>query len=447
MAKNSHLTLNERITIRIGLDHGLSRAAIAKPLGKDRSTIAKEIKKHRYTVFPKVRNFNGKRPVFDCSHMDSCHMKNVCRDPCERYEIQTCVRRDKKVGVCNGCEQEKKCKCVQYHYDPTKAFDDYKDELSDSRQGVNLTTSQAKKIGDIVKPLIDQGQSLYAIVHNHPELKISEKTLYNYITMGVFTQNGLIDLDLRLKTSRKQLKTKIYSRPRESRAYLKGRTYDCYQQYMAQHPNTSVVEMDTVYNDVSNGPFIQTFEFVEYDLMVAFYHKEKTAAAMSDGVRKLKKRLGPYFESMVGLLITDRGMEFSDVDGIEGLGCRLFFCDPMCSCQKPNVENNHLMLRWILPKKKNLEEIGFKTQEDLDLIFSHINSYPREALKGKSAIDLLLFYQDDKVLQRLHLKKIEVDKIVLTPMLIKKQEQKTEELSLSPNEKSMSSVLLSMKTD
>lgn len=420
MPKNTHLTLNDRISIQAGLENSASRSSIAKTLGKDRSTIAKEIKKHRYISYPKANRYKGIRPVFDCTKMEKCGSKNVCRTPCDSYDRVSCARRDKKIGVCNGCEDLRSCKKIHFLYDAQKAYDQYKEDLSDVRQGINLTTKQASEIAAIVKPLIDKGQSIYAIIQNHPELNMCEKTLYNYITNGVFSKNGLIDVDLRLKTSRKQPNKKIYSKPRENRAYIKGRSYTCYQSYMLQHPNSSVVEMDTVYNDVTNGPFIQTFEIVEYDLMIAFLHKEKTAISMTNGLRMLKERLGDSFHSIVQVILTDRGTEFSDAAGMEALGCSVFYCDPMCSCQKPNVENNHLMLRWILPKKVDLRQIGLKTQDDLDLIFSHINSYPREALKGKSAIDLLLFYENPDILTKLHLKKIEKDDIILKPILIKK---------------------------
>lgn len=421
MTKHMHLSLNERISIQIGLENGASRSSIAKTLGKDRSTIAKEIKKHRKTVFPKANRVKGKRPVFDCVHMEKCGCRNVCRAPCDSYEISFCMRRDKKVGSCNGCVDLAKCRRIHFIYDAEHAHSEYRQDLRDAREGVDLTTEQAKQIAAIVKPLIDQGQSIYAIVQNHPELNICEKTLYNYISAGVFSKNGLIDMDLRLKTSRKIPDKKIYSRPRENRAYIKNRTYTHYQKYKAMHPNASIVEMDTVYNDVTNGPFIQTFEIVEYDLMIAFLHKEKTAASMTRGLSMLKERLGDAFESIVQVILTDRGSEFSDAEGMEALGCSVFYCDPMCSCQKPNVENNHVMLRWILPKKADLKKIGLETQEDLDLIFSHINSYPREALKGKSAIDLLIFYQESELLDKLHLKKIDKDKVILKPQLIKKQ--------------------------
>ena len=64
---------------------------------------------------------------------------------------------------------------------------------------------------------------------------------------------------------------------RENKLYLKERTYDCFEKHMKEHPSTSVVEMDTVYNDVSNGPFIQTFMLVAYGIMIAVYHTTKNA--------------------------------------------------------------------------------------------------------------------------------------------------------------------------
>lgn len=69
--------------------------------------------------------------------------------------------------------------------------------------GVDVNEAKAKEMGDIIKPLLGQGQSPYAIIKNHPDLGISEKTLYNYIERGVFFASGICDLDLRRKTSRK----------------------------------------------------------------------------------------------------------------------------------------------------------------------------------------------------------------------------------------------------
>lgn len=421
MTKGSHLTLSERIIIEQGLTNGASRTAIARTLGKDKSTIAKEVKKRRKIVKPRSHARNGIKPVFDCIHMEQCGCKNVCREPCEHYQMTHCNRRDKRVGVCNGCDQLRTCKQVHYIYTAKEADEEYRYTLRDAREGVNLTTSQALELGRQIKKLIDQGQSPYAILsNNNLELNICEKTLYNYITEGVFSANGLVDLDLRLKTSRKQPRKKVISKPREDRAYLKNRTYQCFEKYIEEHPAASVVEMDTVYNDETNGPFIQTFLFVECDLIVGFLHQNKTAKAMINGVRMLKERMGSYFSQMVQIILTDRGTEFSGVEEMEALGAKVFYCDPQCAWQKGHVENTHRLLRWVLPKRTNLTQLGLETQNDLDLIFSHINSYKRENLKNKSAYELMEFYYNAEVLRALHIHRVSPDKIILKPDLITK---------------------------
>lgn len=77
----------------------------------------------------------------------------------------------------------------------------------------------------------------------------------------------------------------------------------------------------------------------------------------------------------------------------------------MVSWQKPYVENNHRILRYICPKEKDLNLLGLKSQADLDLIFSHINSYPREERFGKSPIEEFVFYQPQvsEILDLLHI--------------------------------------------
>ena len=43
------------------------------------------------------------------------------------------------------------------------------------------------------------------------------------------------------------------------------------------NPDASVVEMDTVYNNGSKGPFLQTFKFLKYDFLFCVYHQKKTS--------------------------------------------------------------------------------------------------------------------------------------------------------------------------
>ena len=421
MAKklHKHLSLDDRKKIEEALFNGSSITAIAETLGKDKSTICKEVKKHRKLA---KKEYGRSKGVYDCTHITSCGLK-FCSNPCSKYERIRCSRRDRTVGVCNGCDVKQNCRKSKYLYNAHDAHDSYLSELVDTRSGINLTSSQAKALGDLLKPLIENGQSIYAILKNHPELPYSEKTIYNYIANGVFSQSGLYNVDLHLKTKRKPMKTKkIQSKPRVNRAFLKGRTYNDFKEYIESHPNTKIVEMDTVYNDGSNGPFLQTFQFVEPMFMTAVLHSTKTAQSMCEGLALLKERLGEkLFKKYVQVILTDRGSEFSAAQDMEKLGVKIFYCDPMCSHQKPHVENNHLLLRRILPKNRDWVELGISSQEDIDLIFSHINSYPREGLCGRSPIEVLLFFNrnNDTILTKLQIKKIDSDSVILKPSLLK----------------------------
>ncbi len=418
-SKNKHLSLDDKIIIEKGLTNGSSRSSIADTLGKDKSTICKEVKKHRTPFFNSYGHKKG--GVYDCIYIKECGLK-FCSSPCDKYQMQRCSRRDRTVGVCNGCPSIATCKLSKYKYSAELSHKEYLETLSDSRQGINMTSSQAKELGDLIKPLIQQNQSIYTIVHNHPEICVCEKTLYNYIENNVFEQSGIKNIDLRLKSNRKISKKSVSYKPRESRAYLKGRTYKDFEDYVSKHPSYNIIEMDTVYND-TGGPFIQTFQFVKFHFMIAVLHEKKTSSSMVDGLKQLKELLGEeLFSKLVKIILTDRGSEFIDAEGLEETGCKVFYCDPMCSWQKPHVENNHRLLRYILPKEKDLKELGLRSQKDLDLIFSHINSYPREELGGRSPIEVIEFFfpKYEKLLSSLNIQKIDQDHVCLNPDLIKK---------------------------
>lgn len=306
---------------------------------------------------------------------------------------------------------------------------DYRSTLIDSREGVNLTSQEAKAMADIIKPLLKQGQSPFQIVTNHPELGISEKTLYNYIENGVFHEiAGITVMDLRRQVSRKisKKKSKTYKK-RTDRKYLQGRTYKDYKEYLSENPDIFVTQMDTVYNDESNGPFIQTFKFVNAGILFGIYHDVKTALAMKEGVDLLESILGTaLFRKYVHVLLTDRGSEFTAADAMETASdgtrrTRVFYCDPMQSGQKGTLENMHIELRYVLPKDTDLRALGLVYQDALNLALSHVDSAPVELLGGKSPLELADFMYHDlyEKLEAFGIHKIEKDKVILKPYLLK----------------------------
>jgi len=60
------------------------------------------------------------------------------------------------------------------------------------------------------------------------------------------------------------------------------------------------------------------------------------------------------------------------------------------------------------------------TQEDVDLMMSHINSYSREKLNDKSPIELFDFLYGEGLAEMLGQKRIPSNDILLKPALLKK---------------------------
>jgi len=128
----------------------------------------------------------------------------------------------------------------------------------------------------------------------------------------------------------------------------------------------------------------------------------------------------------VNVLLTDRGSEFyaaKDMEtGVDGTTrTRVFYCDPMQSGQKGSIENNHIQLRYILPKQTDLVSLGLTDQDALNLVLSHLNSAPVEKFGGKSPLEVASFMYHD-LYERLisyGIKEIEKDRIVLKPYLLK----------------------------
>lgn len=417
--KNLHLTLQERQIIQTGIENGSTKVAIATTIGKDKSTIGKEIKAHRqlshrcsYTT--------------DCIYFKKCSHNHICQN-CDDYRPFKCSRRDRSPGACNGCNKYQSCRYDKFRYSAANAQKEYEYMLVDSRIGINMTYLELKAIANTVIPLIKAGQSPYQVITNHPELGISEKTLYNYIEQGVFREFGLLDIDLRLKVKRKMNKNDItVYKKRRDKKHLEGRTYKDLIEYIGENPDASIVEMDTVYNNVT-GPFMQTFKFLSYSFIYIIYHEEKTERAMVAGLDLLENIIGKeLFAKEAAIIKTDRGSEFDDADGLEKAQngtkrTHVFYCDPMASNQKGSLENNHKGIRYICPKENDLKELGLDSQEKANLMVSHINSQPKEKLKGRTPLEIMKFMNPELFKRFIEhgIEEIEKDKVILKPYLLK----------------------------
>lgn len=412
MKEIHHLTLHDRQAIQSAIEEGKTKAEIGRLLGKDPCGISREIIRHR--EFKERNTFN--RPVL-CAKRKDCKIRK-CLKKCKEYKEPTCVRRDRLPGACNGCEKRTKCPMDKYFYHAARADSRYREELVSCREGINMEETERNLIGETISPLLKQGQSVYQVLENHPELQLSDRTLYRYIETGVFKKFGVDNFSLKEQVSRRQFKEKY--KKRKEPANYNGRRYADYLEFIQRNPDVSTVEMDTVYNHQS-GPYIQTFMFPGMLFMAGRLHCENTNESMSSTLNHYQERLGDTMFSMLfKLLLTDRGSEFEKANlferGIDGnQRLNIFYCDAMQSAQKPHVENNHNYVRDIIPNGKPLDRL---TQDSINIMFSHINSTPRKALHGKTPYELFVFYFGCHTAEALGVSEIQKDDVVLNPSLL-----------------------------
>lgn len=424
-----HLTMDNRVYIEKSLDNNMPFKEIAKYICKDPSTISKEIRKHR-TFYPRndFINFNH------CIHRRSCILRNVCKrtltckkqcrscnacnSHCNRFEEERCLTVSRAPYVCNGCLKKAACRLNKYFYKAVTSNRQYRTVLVEARNGINLSEEGLKQMDAIVSPLILQGQTPYQILENHPEIKCTEKTVYNYIASGVLSVKN-IDLPRKVKYKlRKPHPSEI-----SDKGIFQGRTYKDFLTYIAAYPDSNVVEMDTVVGCEGSHKVFLTLFFRSCKLMLIYLLPDKTTSSVKKVFDRLEEKMSTLgFCITFPTIVTDRGFEFSKPDELETgidnvIRTSIYYCDPMASWQKPGIEKNHEYIRYVLKKGSSFDKL---TQWDAIKLASHINSTARASLNGLTPIKLAQMLLGKDTVKVFGLREIPPDDIILTPKLLKK---------------------------
>lgn len=413
---NKHLTYDERSYIETGLNQGKSFTEIGKDLNKNRTTVMREIRKHRFKKNPS--SFNNRSSL--CKNRHECK-KYDCSKKKECYEEEICYKLTGAPYVCNGCEQKTRCRKIKYYYYSKFANDEYSENLKESRTGIDLSKEEAYDLDKLIAPLIkEQHQSIAHVYANHPdEIGFSRTTMYNYIDLGVFSFRNI---DLPRKVKYKKRKSSEKQRKRRETAIRKGRTYKEFKEYIGNHSEASIVEMDTV-EGTKGGKVFLTLLFRQSKFMMIYLMDSKTEECVENAFKRIKKTLGKdKFKKIFEVILTDNGSEFYNPMSIEEdeetkeIISHVFYCDPGASWQKGAVEKNHEFIRYVLPKGTSFDEL---TQEKTNILMSHINSTSRDSLNGRIPYDAALLTIDEETVEKLGIKKIQADKVNLSPSLLK----------------------------
>lgn len=427
--KKTHLSLEDRIRISQMLSDQQSFKQIALDVGKICTSISREVRNH--IEFRKTggygRSYNACRHRRDCSNNSlcvsctlskkkRCSFCEKCNSSCPDFAEEKCGRLEKPPYVCNGCPEKRKCTLEKRFYNATYADKEYRELLSESRTGITYSEEEIQRLDRIVSNLIFRGQSLNHIcANNRDSLMVSESTLYRLVDYNVFRARN-IDLPRKVRYSRRR-KMKHFKVDKACRI---GRTYEDYIDYCNRHSGLPVTQMDSV-EGKKGGKVLLTIHFVKAELMLAFLRNANDSQSVIDIFDRLYLELRPdIFISIMPLILTDNGSEFSNPKAIEfdrqeNPRTRIFYCDPSSPGQKGSAEKNHEFIRYVLPKGTSLDHL---TQEDITLLMNHVNSYSRESLGNKCPYEMFAFLYGEDVLHALGCHKVPPNNVNLTPSLL-----------------------------
>lgn len=384
MTKHKHLTLSDRNDIQLGLERGETFKAIAQLILKDPTTVSKEVKRNK-----QIRDSTSNN--LPCSLLD------------------------KPPFVCNGCSKRRQnCGYQKIFYLAKQAQKQYEQTLVEAREGTPLNSQTFWDMDKIISEGVKKGQHIYHILKTH-NLDVSSSTVYRHIRKGYLS---IAPIDLTRAVKFKERRTSnLPSIPKEAK---KGRSYEDFQNYLALNQLNSWLEMDTVMGR-TGGKVLLTFNLSFCNFIFARLLENKTALEVTKHLYDIKNTLHEAdkdFFQLFPVILTDNGGEFARVKDIEmdiRGEIKLFFCDPNRSDQKGRIEKNHTLIRDILPKGTSFDNL---TQEDINLVCSHVNSVKRAALNGKSAYELFAFTYGEEIPKLLGISKIPAEDVCQSSKLL-----------------------------
>ncbi|TVW55732.1 IS30 family transposase [Streptococcus pneumoniae] len=384
MTKHKHLTLSDRNDIQLGLERGETFKAIGQSILKDPTTVSKEVKRN----------------------------KQVRESTCDNLP---CPLLDKAPFVCNGCPKRRQnCGYKKTFYLAKQAQKQYEQTIVEAREGTPLNSKTFWDMDKVISEGVKKGQHIYHILKTH-NLDVSSSTVYRHIRKG-YLSIAPIDLARAVKFKERR-KSKLPSIPKESK---KGRSYEDFQNYLVLNQLDSWLEMDTVLGRIG-GKVLLTFNLSFCNFIFARLLDNKTALEVTKHLYDIKNTLHQTdkdFFQLFPVILTDNGGEFTRVDDIEmdvRGESKLFFCDPNRSDQKGRIEKNHTLIRDILPKGTSFDNL---TQEDINLVCSHVKSVKRAALNGKSAYELFAFTYGEEIPKLLGISKISAEDVYQSSKLL-----------------------------
>ena len=375
MKKWKHITFEQRKTISSGIAHNMKVKNIAELISVDPTGISREVKRNRTIVEPIKQN-------------------NNCCPKLQRWPY-----------VCANCKNKyKECSFNKFIYNAKNAqnFADY--NLKSSRRGLDITSDEFKTLDTIIKNGIDNDKSIYQIkIENNEKIDKSITTLYRYINKGYLTTKR-IDLPYAVKY-KKRKHNKKYEYSENNKIDRTNHTYLDYLAFMHKNPGIYVWQLDFLGAIKTDNNNILTLIQPNIQFTLLDIISNPNSNKVVEFFDKLEEKIGTdIFKSLIPVILTDRDPCFSDIDGIcfsKITGeerCKLFFCDPYVSNQKPNVENMNKQLRLFFPKGKSIDKYS---KNDVKQINYTLLNKPLKSLDSNTPKDAFIKVFDETLFNKL----------------------------------------------
>ena len=246
----------------------------------------------------------------------------------------------------------------------------------------------------------------------------SERNLRRLIEKRLFDVK-VYELKKYVRYNHKYKKSPVEINLRDIKVLL-NRTYKDFLNYVDKHPDDNIVQFDSVIGKINDRQAILTITFPKYQFQFGLLIQKGSYKDVVNKIKKLFRKLGDKFVKIVfAINICDNGVEFSRFTEIEinskgEMICKTFYTRPYRSTDKSSCENLHRLLRYAFPKGKSLDNL---TQDVLDEVFSHINSYVRKSLDDKTPYDLVKKKFGKEFLEKINIKRIPNKKVKLKPII------------------------------
>ena len=353
MKKWKHICFEQRKTIASGIAHEMKVKNIGELLELDPTGISREVKRNRTIVEP-IKNNND-----------------------------TCPTLKRWPYVCTNCKKRYiDCPFNKFIYNAKNAQNYANYNLIASRKGIDINDEEFKKIDNIIKNGIDNNKSIYQIkIENKETINKSITTLYRYINKGYLTTSRM-DLPYAVKyKKRKHNKKYEYSNNKIDRS---NHTYIDYLAFMHQNPGIYVWQLDFLGAIKTDNKNILSLILPNLQFILINIINKPNSKKVVEFFDRLEEELGTEnFIKLIPAILTDRDPCFNDIEGIcfsKITGeerCKIFYCDPYVSNQKPNVENLNKQLRLFFPKKNSIDKY---TKQDIKQINYTLLNKPLKSL-------------------------------------------------------------------